>query len=196
MAHDFAKKSKASKPRKRKKKVQPPAKNARSFFAGLAVGLVLGPLLYLAMIADSGNEQQVADSSESSASHSPKTETEKSGASLKKLKDQIEFEFYDLLPKQKMGVAVEPEPIRDSKKSDRRYMLQAGSFRKESDADQLRVQLIMKGLTNTKVNSVTRSGSTWHRVLIGPFDSKRVMNQARNVLYKYDIDSLVLTTKK
>jgi cell division protein FtsN len=194
MAHDFAKKGKTRKKKKNGAKNQ--AAPWRNFAAGLVVGVILGPLLYLAMVADR-SDTAVAQSVQPDTVEHPSDEAEqKPTTSLKKLKNQIEFTFYDKLPKQKTKIDLNPEPLRDSTNSEQRYMLQAGSFRKLSDADQLRADLIMKGLSNTKINSVTRSGSTWHRVQIGPFDSKRVMNQARNVLSRNGTDSLVLSIKK
>ncbi|MBL4583880.1 MAG: SPOR domain-containing protein [Pseudomonadales bacterium] len=202
MAHDFAKKGKTRK--KGKKKAQPQAKPWRGFTAGLLTGLVLGPLLYLAMVADGSDSADAQPSKAQSAPAAAKQPAEQASkkadksptGSLTKLKNQIEFTFYDRLPKHKTTIEVTPDPIRDPKNSNKIYMLQAGSFRKLPDADQLRAELIMQGLSNTKINSVTRSDSTWHRVQIGPFDSKRVMNKARNVLSRNGIDSLVLSLKK
>ncbi|MDF1644148.1 MAG: SPOR domain-containing protein [Pseudomonadales bacterium] len=194
MAHDFAKKGKTRQKKKNSAKNQ--ATPWRNFAAGLVVGVILGPLLYLAIVADRPDtpvaQAAQPDTKEQSSDKTAKNPT----TSLKKLKNQIEFTFYDKLPKQQTKIDLSPEPARDSKSSTQRYMLQAGSFRKLSDADQLRADLIMKGLSNTKINSVTRSGSTWHRVQIGPFDSKRVMNQARNILSRNGTDSLVLSIKK
>ena len=194
MSHDFAKKGKKTK--KKSTKTQPQVKPWRNFSAGLILGLVIGPLVYLSITADKGNVTQDQQTAAENLSKKSTESSSDSNASLKKLKNQIQYEFYDLLPNQETTVEVEPEPIRDAKKANKRYMLQAGSFRKASDADTLRAELIMKGLSNTKINPVTRSGSTWHRVQIGPYDSKRKMNQARNVLSKNGIDSLVLSMKK
>ena len=194
MSHDFAKKGKTTK--KRKKKAQPQTKTWKSFGAGLLIGLVTGPLLYLAIISEKNSAASVQQSTAAEPIEQNKKPEQTDTTSLDKLKNQITYEFYDLLPKQETRIAVEQEPLRDSKKTDKRYMLQAGSFRKLSDADGLRAELIMKGLSNTKINPVTRSGSTWHRVQIGPYDSKRQMNQARNVLSRNGIDSLVLSMKK
>ena len=194
MSHDFAKKGKTTK--KKKKKAQPQTKPWKSFGAGLLIGLVTGPLLYLAIIADKKSAASVQQSTAAKPVEQNKKPEQTDTTSLNKLKNQITYEFYDLLPKQETNIAVEQEPLRDSKKTNKRYMLQAGSFRNLSDADRLRAELIMKGLSNTKINPVTRSGSTWHRVQVGPYDSKRQMNQARNVLSRNGIDSLVLSMKK
>ena len=194
MAHDFAKKGKTRK--KKKKSTKNQTKPWKNFAAGLVVGVILGPILYLAMVADRSDTAVAQPVQADAVKHSSDKAEKNPTTSLKKLKNKIEFTFYDKLPKQTTKIDLSPDPVRDPKKSERRYMLQAGSFRKLLDADQLRVDLIMKGLSNTKINSVTRSGSTWHRVQIGPFDSKRVMNQARNVLSRNGNDSLVLSIKK
>ena len=76
-----------------------------------------------------------------------------------------------------------------------RYLLQAGSFRSEKDAERLRATLILSGLSPriSKVN--VGGGETWHRVQIGPFDDQGSLDNARRVLAEQKIDSLLLKLK-
>ena len=89
-------------------------------------------------------------------------------------------------------------PTSDPKKavtSHARYLLQAGSFRSEKDAERLRANLILSGLS-PKISKVSvNGGETWHRVQIGPFDDQGSLDNARSVLAEQKIDSLLLRLK-
>ena len=43
--------------------------------------------------------------------------------------------------------------------------------------------------------AVRRDGGTWHRVLVGPFESRRTARAAQLALLREDIDSLVLRSE-
>ncbi|MBV1915053.1 MAG: hypothetical protein KUG72_06680 [Pseudomonadales bacterium] len=129
MSHDFAKKGKKTK--KKSKKTQPTVKPWRSFSAGLILGLVIGPLLYLSIAADKDNPTPNQQATAVTSSEKNTESNSDSNASLKKLKNQIQYEFYDLLPNQETTVEVEQEPVRDSKKANKRY-----SYRQAHSAKQ------------------------------------------------------------
>ena len=75
------------------------------------------------------------------------------------------------------------------------YLLQAGSFRNEKDADRQRVELILLNL-NTHLEKVTlNNGEIWHRVIVGPFHSRSELSKAREVLIGNNIKSLLLKRK-
>ena len=124
------------------------------------------------------------------------------------------FDFYTLLPESEVVlpepeatpvVKPAPKPAVQSKtstpataqksKGHNRYLLQAGSFRSEKDAERLRANLILSGLSPriSKVN--VGGGETWHRVQIGPFDDQGSLDNARRILAEQKIDSLLLKLK-
>jgi len=99
------------------------------------------------------------------------------------------FEFYDKLPKAEI-VAPKVEVYKSTPKSARmehRYMLQAGSFRNQADADRMRARLILEGLKGVRTDRSEGSNGIWYRVRIGPFDNRTAMNQASNRLGKLGI---------
>lgn len=61
------------------------------------------------------------------------------------------------------------------------YFLQAGSFRKASDADRVRAQIILLG-QNVQVESGTVRDEVWYRVMVGPFSSREQLNSAQKDL--------------
>jgi len=107
------------------------------------------------------------------------------------------YDFFTLLPE--VEVLVPSREIEARAREDhldptdgRTYTLQAGSFRSASDAEALRAQITLLGLT-AQVQTVTVDESTWHRVRVGPFDSAREANSARRRLQESGLEAMVLT---
>ncbi|MEA3299073.1 MAG: SPOR domain-containing protein, partial [Pseudomonadota bacterium] len=70
------------------------------------------------------------------------------------------------------------------------YLLQAGSFKSASDADTLRVRLLLLNM-QARVETVSpRPGETWHRVQVGPFNNTQSLSSARSVLQQNGIASI------
>lgn len=97
------------------------------------------------------------------------------------------FEFYTLLTKEQTvkptipviplenkQVTASPESV--SKKA--AYLVQVASFRKKEDADRMKADLILKGF-DVRVTSVQNEQLYWHRVLIGPFDTRTQAEKVR-----------------
>lgn len=119
------------------------------------------------------------------------TETVKAEAS------ELKFDFYTLLKKTEIIVpSTEPADSQDIGPEDNfTYLLQAGSFKISSDAETLRVKLLLLNLT-AKVETVALSnGENWHRVLVGPFTDTTSMAYARTKLAENAIESLLLKRK-
>jgi cell division protein FtsN len=71
------------------------------------------------------------------------------------------------------------------------YVLQAGSYRNESDAQRVRAQLALQGV-DAKVQRVAVDNDVWHRVRIGPINSLDEVNRLRKRLQAGEIDALVI----
>jgi cell division protein FtsN len=71
------------------------------------------------------------------------------------------------------------------------YVLQAGSYRNEADADRVRAQLSMQGI-DAKVQRVAVDSDVWHRVRIGPITKLDDLNKLRKQLQAADVDALVI----
>ena len=112
------------------------------------------------------------------------------------------FDFYNLLPEMEVVVPDEEITGAPGKEGGKRveqpgtYLLQAGSFRKQAQADQLRAKLALLGL-ETRVQAVSvNSAQTWHRVRVGPFSNLADLNQARSLLKQNGIDAILIRLKK
>ena len=107
------------------------------------------------------------------------------------------YDFYEMLPNFEVVV---PEKDKDVKrdvsataKVERPgvYVLQAGSYRNEADADRVRQQLSMLGI-DAKVQRVSVDTDVWHRVRIGPITNLDQLNKVRKQLQAADVDALVI----
>ena len=107
------------------------------------------------------------------------------------------FEFFDRLPNETMASRANTGDTLSSTSADgpREFLLQAGSFTNQADAERLRTTLSQSGW-NTETATVTlASGAVRHRVIVGPFSSSQDTQRAITELRKQDVDALVLARK-
>jgi cell division protein FtsN len=120
-----------------------------------------------------------------------------------------QYDFFTVLPEmevvvpeQELSARIQPEAdaadsaargAGDGAVSGPSYLLQVGSFRTASDADQLKARLALLGVV-AQVQTVTVNDTTWHRVRVGPLNGARQADEMRSRLADNGIDSLVLKT--
>ncbi len=75
------------------------------------------------------------------------------------------------------------------------FFLQAGSFRKQADADKVRAQIILLGQA-VKVESGTVKEETWYRVLVGPFSNREQLTVAQKQLAASGFSNLLLQQRQ
>lgn len=80
--------------------------------------------------------------------------------------------------------------------SGQRYMLQAGSFRHEADADRRRAKLTLRGFQVNIQPVQLDSGDTWHRVMIGPYTTLAALHDAQDKLIKQGVETLPIQIKE
>lgn len=106
------------------------------------------------------------------------------------------YDFYSMLPNFEVVV---PEKDRDVKRDlpaakiekPGSYVLQAGSYRNEADADRVSRQLTLQGI-NAKVQRVALDADVWFRVRVGPINDLLQLNKVRRQLQAADVDALVI----
>jgi cell division protein FtsN len=110
---------------------------------------------------------------------------------------QPSFDFYEVLPEQRIDVDVDPADLPQARDRDDGpvYLLQAGSFRQADDADRRRAELLLLGL-EPRVEETTGSNGRWYRVVIGPFESRSAMARARSLTAQQEIDTLLMQRKR
>jgi len=89
------------------------------------------------------------------------------------------FEFYTILPKQKVTEAKPVAKVQEQapkheqvvkSPSGKQYVLQVASFKRVADADKLKAQLILKGF-DVKIVEFSNGRNTWYRVTLGPYNT-------------------------
>ena len=66
--------------------------------------------------------------------------------------------------------------------------MQCGSFRTTRAAENLRAQIGMNGF-EARIKTTTEKNGTWHRVQIGPYESKRQAESDRHQLERNNINN-------
>ena len=74
------------------------------------------------------------------------------------------------------------------------YRVQAASFRKADDADQLRALLLLQNLP-VEMSTSQVKGQRWHRVVVGPFTRKLDAERARAKLREQDLPAILMRSK-
>lgn len=151
----------------------------RWYAGGVASGMFLSFMFYLVTLPPS---ESSPGGEESAAAAAPDSDG-----------PQPRFDFFEMLPQQRIEVDVEPDAMHGSREQadGATYLLQAGSFRHAEDADRRRAELLLLGL-EPKVEETSGSNGRWFRVLVGPFDSRSKMAAARSLTAQQNIDTLLL----
>jgi len=107
--------------------------------------------------------------------------------------DGGEYTFYSLLKDFKIQVpeaAISTDTLTNQKQTS--YLIQAGSFRTEQQAERRRAELILLGLDPRVEKNINSRSELWYRIMLGPFESRSAMASARSKLISNRYDALVM----
>lgn len=119
---------------------------------------------------------------------------------------ESKYDFYYRLPKEEVVVkeaevrsitkpqAVfqeQTKPRTQTTTSGKRYLIQAGSFRTNKDADRRKAALALLGLKSS-IEKVNTDSGRWFRVRLGPYNSMDQVNQIRTELHSQKIKTLLI----
>lgn len=160
------------------------------FASGLVCGLALATVAILGGVVPGAREAD-QPAAPSGRDEPPIAESEAPARSRS-------YEFFTVLPEIEVVVpdseieerARQIEPAEDAAAAGP-YLLQVGSFRSAADAEGLRAQVTLLGLS-ARVQNVTVDDSTWHRVRVGPFETARAADEARRRLLDNGFEAMVL----
>jgi cell division protein FtsN len=188
------------KPRKNVRKKSPRSLPPWLWLAtGLSAGLLLGFLYHLGNLP-----RERASGDDSKMYEAAQTEQQ----------DEVEFNFYTLLPQREVMVSTDRQPSRAktasniptdaTRKQDAvnkqkatpgyHYYLQAGSFQHREQAEKRRIQLILLNM-EANIEKVKHQGKSWYRVQSGPYVSISQLSGAQSKLSGESIDTLVTKRK-
>ena len=171
----------------------PDFRRLREFGYGMLAGIVVASMAFVYLGGTPRRAQDTADAPRPDPHRPAPAEAEggAAGGSAEK------YDFYHMLPNFEVVV---PEKDKDVKrdlpaaaKIERPgvYVLQAGSFRNEADADRVRAQLALQGV-DARVQRVAVDADVWHRVRIGPISNLDELNKVRRQLRAAEVDALLI----
>ena len=163
----------------------------QDFATGLVAGLVVGAMAWA--FTHQGQHLPVAVDAPKPESHKappPEALGQAPGSGPQ------HYDFYSMLPNFEVVV---PEKEHDVKRDlpavkiekPGSYVLQAGSYRNEGDADRVARQLNLQGI-NARVQRVALDSDVWFRVRVGPINDLPELNKVRHQLQAADVDALVI----
>ncbi|MBI5450116.1 MAG: SPOR domain-containing protein [Gammaproteobacteria bacterium] len=108
---------------------------------------------------------------------------------------QTQYDFYTILPKMEVRPP-ETSGGRAATPAERyRYFMQAGSFRRTSDAEAMKAQLALLGIQSTVQHSETQNG-VWYRVRLGPYNEWAPVRHNSYLLRRNKIDFTIQKVKE
>ncbi len=111
-------------------------------------------------------------------------------------KNKPDYDFYSVLPEMEVVIPKEElaqEAARNSKEYT--YILQVGSFKQLSDAEELKARIAFSGQI-AHIQAIDVNGTQYHRVRVGPFDSSREADKQKRQLEQGGHKPLVLKETK
>ncbi len=167
----------------------------REFSYGALTGLLVAGVAFAYVNGRLHHAADGADTPHPDPHRSARADAELGAAGAGKAPEK--YDFYEMLPNFEVVV---PEKDKDVKRDlpatakiehPGVYVLQAGSYRNEADANRVRAQLALQGV-EAKVQRVAVDTDVWHRVRIGPISNLDELNKVRKQLQAADVDALVI----
>ncbi|HYB65866.1 MAG TPA: SPOR domain-containing protein [Steroidobacteraceae bacterium] len=167
----------------------------REFGYGLLAGAVLATVAFVYAGGKAHRAAEMADTPRPDPHRTAPAAGDAGAAAPGKPSEK--YDFYQMLPNFEVVV---PEKDKDVKRDlpagapiERPgvYVLQAGSYRNEADAERVRRQLALQGV-EAKVQRVAVDADVWHRVRIGPITNLAELNKVRKQLQAAEVDALVI----
>ncbi|MBY6187307.1 SPOR domain-containing protein [Marinobacter hydrocarbonoclasticus] len=97
-------------------------------------------------------------------------------------KPEEDWQYIDVLPNSEVEVEV-PE-----QETSGPYLMQCGSFRSEDQANSMRATIAFQGL-ESQVRRSEGSKGVWYRVVLGPYERKRLAEKDRHTLQRGGINT-------
>lgn len=210
MTKDYARKKQLTGYKKRRPSSRTASPSTLGPSIGLILGLVIGmgaTALYFYQGKWTGSSEQpppppIRISTSSSEPHVKAPVENPSSASVQEPSSSPRFDFYTLLPNMSVEIpdvatpenanrtTLNPNPDTPSELA---YIIQAGSFKQLEKADALQAQLALVGFEAHIQTVKIKTGETWYRVYIGPFDSQAAAKHVQQEMEAFEaLNSLVL----
>ena len=108
--------------------------------------------------------------------------------------DDMRYRFFDRLKNTEVAADVTPyEELTPEAKTPREFIIQTASFINADDAEKLRGELILSGMTAVLDEVEVEGRGPRYRVLVGPYATKLKAGSAMNELRETGLDPLLLS---
>jgi cell division protein FtsN len=175
MAHkDYVARGRAS-----KKKAPPPTKKSIPWLRIIITLALLCGFIYLLWSIKSGSTSVEEQQAEPQVMHGEDP--------LPELEEE-EWEFIKSLPYVTVEIDESEQAV-----SERRYLMQCGSFRKEEQAQEMKARIAFQGLEAQVRPSDGKTGR-WFRVILGPYDLRRSAEKDRHELRRNNLTTCKIWT--
>ena len=173
----------------------PDFRRLREFGYGMLAGIVVASMAFVYLGGPPRRPKDSADAPRPDPYRAAPADAESGGVGPGRTAEK--YDFYQMLPNFEVVV---PEKDKDVKRDPPAaakierpgvYVLQAGSYRNETDADRVRAQLALQGV-DARVQRVAVDTDVWHRVRIGPISNLDELNKVRRQLRAAEVDALVI----
>jgi cell division protein FtsN len=150
----------------------------------LLTGVILG--VFVTFLIRLSDLQPYRSHTNAKSKPSPKAQPQK----------PVQYDFYKVLKESEVSSGnlkseESTKPLEDTLE----YHLQVGSFRTPQDAEQVRVELTLLNLAARVEASTVTDGSTWHRVITGPYKTLAELSKAKTALADHKYQPIVLKRK-
>lgn len=144
-----------------------------SFITGVLVGLTAATLYFklngAPILPPSMGKTAPA---ESASTANPTSKPDAAPTASEPAPPKPTFDFYKILPESEVKVPdnelTEDQPAPDSSPEPASYLLQVGAYQKFEEADQIKAQLALQGISSTIQKVVNKGHEVWYRVNVGP----------------------------
>ena len=167
----------------------------REFGWGVLAGVVLASMVFVYLGGRAHKGAELADAPHPDPHRTAPPDTE--GAGVAPAKASEKYDFYEMLPNFEVVVPEKDKDVKRDLPSGAKlerpgvYVLQAGSYRNDADAERVRAQLVMQGV-QAKVQRVALDADVWYRVRVGPLSNLDQLNKVRRQLQQAELDALVI----
>ena len=167
----------------------------REFGYGALVGAVLASVAFVYLGGKAHRSPDAPDAPRPDPRHAASGGADADPASARQPAQK--YDFYEMLPNFEVVVPEKDKDVKRDLPAAARierpgvYVLQAGSYRNQADADRVQRQLALQGVS-AKVQRVAVDADVWHRVRIGPISKLDELNRVRRQLQAAEVDALVI----
>ena len=171
-------------------------KSGSPFLTGLLVGFLLGVITAVALtMYIKGDTSPFQDKK----INAPKIALPDSKSSESD-ETEDDLDYYDILPETESTTTIkEINDAKDVTVEKSNYFLQVGSFKTQSDADNLKAELALQGFEAVVQTADLGDKGKWHRVRVGPLyktaEIERVRDNLVNSGFKADLIKIQSQTK-